>query len=130
MISTSSREILALSQVHLVSISRVYYFLDASRHLYTRVCPSIRWCVHPSVHPLVRPSIRPSVRPFVHPLVRRSRGFFIAEMGQKCSENIMQLTQLNSCCKCHSMSFIHSLFIHSFIHSFMHSDASNLFVGT
>ena len=33
-------------------------FLDASSHLYNRVCPSIR----PSVRPLVRPSVRPSVR--------------------------------------------------------------------
>ena len=35
------------------------YFLDASSHLFKRVCPS----VHPSVHPSIRPSVRPSVRP-------------------------------------------------------------------
>ena len=27
--------------------------LDASTHLYMRVCPSVRWSVGPSVHPLV-----------------------------------------------------------------------------
>merc|ERR1712228_199687 len=38
--------------------SVVINFLDASSHLYKRVCPSIR----PSVGPPVRPSVRPSVR--------------------------------------------------------------------
>ena len=33
-------------------------FLDASSHLYKRVCPSVRWSVRPSVRPLVRPLVR------------------------------------------------------------------------
>ena len=33
------------------------HFLDAFSHLYKRVCPSIRWSVHPSVRPLVRRSV-------------------------------------------------------------------------
>ena len=60
----------------------------------------------------LRISIRgSSVRSSIRPPLRRSVGhafFFIAEIGQKCSEN-MQLTQFNS--------FIH-LFIHSCIHAF------------
>ena len=35
------------------------HFLDASTHLYKRVCPSVRW----SVRPLIRPSVGPSVGP-------------------------------------------------------------------
>ena len=55
-------------------------FLDASSHLYKRVCPSVRPSVRPlvgrpvglSVHPLVRWSVRPSVRPSVGLSVRPS----------------------------------------------------------
>ena len=43
-------------------------FLDASSHLYKRVCPS----VGPSVGPSVRPSVGLSVRPSVRRFVRRS----------------------------------------------------------
>ena len=44
---------------HLKSITNhPQSFLDASSHLYKRVCPSV--C--PSVRPHVRPSVRPSVR--------------------------------------------------------------------
>ena len=35
------------------------FFLDASSHLYKRVCPSVRRSVGPSVCPSVRPSVRP-----------------------------------------------------------------------
>ena len=38
-------------------------FLDASTHLYKRVCPSVGPSVGPSVRPLVRRWVRPSVRP-------------------------------------------------------------------
>ena len=58
-------------------------FSVASTHLYKRV--------HPSVSPSVRPSVLPS-----------NVFLYIAEIGQTCSENTMQLTQLN-------------LFVHSFI---------------
>ena len=44
-------------------------FLDASSHLYKRVCPSVRPSVGPSVGPSVRRSVRPSVRPSVGPSV-------------------------------------------------------------
>ena len=37
-------------------------FLDASTHLYKRLCPSVRWSVHCSVRLLVRPSVGPSIR--------------------------------------------------------------------
>ena len=47
-------------------------FLDASWHLYNRVCPSVIPSVRPSFRPSVRPSIRPSVRPSIHPSVRPS----------------------------------------------------------
>ena len=33
------------------------YFLDASTHLYMRVCPSVRPSVRPSVHPSFRRSV-------------------------------------------------------------------------
>ena len=62
--------------------------LDASSHLYKRVCPSVRLSIrpsvcpsvcpsiHPSAHLSVRPSIRPSISPpvcpSVHPSVRPS----------------------------------------------------------
>ena len=58
-------------------------FLDASSHLYMRVCPSVgpsvrpsvRPSVHLSVYPPVRPpvchSVRPSVLPSVHLSLRR-----------------------------------------------------------
>ena len=84
---TSSKEILALSQVHLMSNTRVYYFLRLS----ISICPS--------VHPSVRPSVHQSV----------GHAFLYRGMGQKCSENIMQLTLLA----------MYS-FIHSFIHAFRH----------
>ena len=38
-------------------------FLDASTHLYQRLCPSIRPSVRPSVRRSVRPSVRWSVGP-------------------------------------------------------------------
>ena len=40
-------------------------FLDASSHLYKRVCPSVRRSVRPSVRRSVRPSVRSSVGPWV-----------------------------------------------------------------
>ena len=43
-------------------------FLDASSHIYKRLCLSVR----PSVRPLVRPSVHPLVCPSVGPLVRWS----------------------------------------------------------
>ena len=53
-------------------------FLDASSHLYKRVCPSVRWSVRRSVGRSVRPSVRPSVtRFFSNP---RKRLFLTAEM--------------------------------------------------
>ena len=42
-------------------------FLDASSHLYKRVCPSVRRSVGPSVCPSVRPSVRRSVTPVQKP---------------------------------------------------------------
>ena len=39
-----------------------YLFLDASTHLYKRLCPSVRRSVGPSVRRSVRPSVDPSVR--------------------------------------------------------------------
>ena len=45
------------SPLKVVGYRPLSYFLDASSHLYMRVCPSIG----PSVRPLVRPSVRPRV---------------------------------------------------------------------
>ena len=53
------------------------FFLDASAHLYKKVCPSARSYVcpyiDPSICPFFRlsvcPLIRPLIRPFVHPTV-------------------------------------------------------------
>ena len=59
----------------------------------------------------LRISIRGFVRPSVRPFVRRSVDhavFLNADIAQKCSENIMQLTRLGST----------HLFIRSFIHSY------------
>ena len=39
-----------------------FCFLGATKHLYKRVCPSVRLSVHRSV----QPSVRPPVRPWVH----------------------------------------------------------------
>ena len=58
-------------------------FLDASSHLYKRVCPSVRRSVRPSVRRSVRPSVRPSVRRSVrNPFFPNSRKrlFSAAEM--------------------------------------------------
>ena len=57
-------------------------FLDASLHLYKRVCPSvcwlvgpfIRWLVNQSVCQSVRLSISPSIHPSVHWSIRLSIG--------------------------------------------------------
>ena len=38
------------------------WFLDASMHLYKRLCPSFRRSVGPSIGPSIGPSVRPSVR--------------------------------------------------------------------
>ena len=54
-------------------------FLDASSHLYKRVCPSVRPSVGPSVRRSVRPSVRPSVRNPFFPNSRK-RLFSAAEM--------------------------------------------------
>ena len=40
----------------------IFQFLDASSHLYKRVCPSVGPSVRPSVGPSVGPSVRRSVR--------------------------------------------------------------------
>ena len=48
---------------HHLAAGRMPYFclfLDASSHLYKRVCPSVRPSVRPSVGPSVRPSVRMS----------------------------------------------------------------------
>ena len=47
-------------------------FLDASSHLYKRVCPSVRPSVRPSIGLSVRPSVRRSVTPS---LSRRKKVF-------------------------------------------------------
>ena len=52
---------LSLSRVSFITLSSFCLFLDASSHLYKRVCPS----VGPSVRPSVRPSVGRSVRPRV-----------------------------------------------------------------
>ena len=41
-------------------------FLDASLHLYKRVCPLVCLSVRPSVGPSVRRSVHPLVRPSIH----------------------------------------------------------------
>ena len=51
------------------AIQRMMWFLDASSHLYKRVCPSVCPSVRPSHLPSVRLSVRPSVCPSVHPSV-------------------------------------------------------------
>ena len=64
-----------------------FWSLDASTHLYKRVCPSVFRSVRPSVRPSLRPSVRPSLRPSVRPSVRPSRVFFnepiMGENGRK-----------------------------------------------
>ena len=54
-------------------------FLDASTHLYMRVCPSVRPSVRPSVGRSIRPLVGPSVRRFVV----RPAFFLIAEIDKK-----------------------------------------------
>ena len=46
--------------------------LDASSHLYKRVCPSVRLSIRPSVCPSICPSIHPSARLSVCPSIRPS----------------------------------------------------------
>ena len=59
----------------------ILHFLDASTHLYMRVCPS----VGPSVGPSMGPSV---VRPWVRRSVGRSvTRFFTAEFNQKRHRN-------------------------------------------
>ena len=53
--NTNSRKSVTWSAV---PVTPAFIFLDASSHLYKRVCPS----VGPSVGPSVRPSVGPSVR--------------------------------------------------------------------
>merc|ERR1711989_302694 len=54
------------------SLCNFDFFLDASSHLYKRVCPSVRSSVHPSVRPSVGPSVRRAVTPFQNePFVRK-----------------------------------------------------------
>ena len=65
-----------ISPAHLYATGAVMYtaLLDASTHLYMRVCPSIGWSVCPSIGPSVYPSIHPTF-------------FFLAEFNWKWHRN-------------------------------------------
>ena len=64
------------------TLALLFWFLDASMHLYKRVCLSVRWSIHRSIRPLVdnpflvvsHDSIRGCVRPSVHPSDKRFFG--------------------------------------------------------
>ena len=53
------------TRFNIQSFNLVRISLDASSHLYKRVCPSVRRSVQRSVRRSVRPSVHPSVRPSV-----------------------------------------------------------------
>ena len=53
------------SSLFSVSFFFFFSFLDATRHLRKRLCPSVGPSVHPPVHPSVGPSVHPPVRPSV-----------------------------------------------------------------
>ena len=62
-------------------------FLDASSHLYIRVCPSVR----PSVGPSVRPSVRPSVHRSVTLSLKTGKlMILIADNDVSCNHIIIQ----------------------------------------
>ena len=62
-----------------ILLLQIHWFLDASTHLYKRLCPSVRGSVSPSV----RPSIRPSVTRFSN----------IAEIDFWGQQNIRELIE-------------------------------------
>ena len=78
-----------------VSLPLLYLFLDASAHLYKRVCASVGRSVGPTVRQSVGVSVRWSVGPSVRPLVTLSLKtgksmILIANNDVSCNHIIIQ----------------------------------------
>ena len=64
---SSSFRITAPAQSHATDSAMYTALLDASLHLYKRVCPSVGPSIHRSVRPSVRPSVYLSICRSIHP---------------------------------------------------------------